>query len=163
MPSASYFDTINVAVAAKCPENCSTCLSLLNCLSCAKGYLKPTNSCGDCPERYFSNNQTKLCVKCPYDCGSCDESGNCLSCNPTDYRTLSRSRCIPIKGYFDDGIASMSLMCPSVCTACISLKNCSSCINGSFLSLTNECVSICNIRSFIDLKLLICSACPYDC
>ena len=163
MPSASYFDTISVVVAAKCPENCSTCLSLYNCLSCAKGFLKPNNSCGDCPERYISNNQTKLCVKCPYDCGSCDESGNCLFCNPADYRNLSNSRCISIKGYFDDGTASMSLMCPSVCAACISLKNCSSCLNGSFLSLTNECVSNCKVRSFLDPQLLVCSACPYDC
>jgi len=110
-----YFDNSNTA-SVLCPTNCSLCQSLTLCLQCSKGYLGPSQLCGDCPLRYFANSQTKACVKCPYDCYTCDANNSCLSCSSSDNRALSNSRCVPVQGYYSDGVNSLCIQCPVTCS-----------------------------------------------
>jgi len=89
VPIDGYFDN-NATASVLCPTNCSLCLSLTLCSQCSNGYLGPTQLCGECPLRYYSNDQTKICVKCPYDCYTCDGNNSCITCNPNDNRILSK-------------------------------------------------------------------------
>jgi len=159
---SGYFDH-KVAAAVKCPVNCSSCISNISCLSCSTGYLGPTQLCGDCPSRYFSNSLTKTCILCPYDCFTCDINRNCLSCSSADQRVLLNTTCVPNQGYYDDGSNSLALKCPSGCFSCVSATNCTVCSTGLFLNSTNQCVSSCPVRTFESRANFTCLNCPYDC
>jgi len=162
VPLDGYYEN-NVTIAALCPTNCSLCQSLTFCLNCSKGYLGPNQLCGDCPERYFSNNVTKICIRCPYDCYTCDGNNKCLSCGASDFRTLTGSRCVANQGYYDDGVNAMSVKCSPTCFACNSSNTCTQCYQSSFLDLSSQCVQNCGVRFFINTTILKCQSCPYDC
>jgi proprotein convertase subtilisin/kexin type 5 len=78
-PDSTYPDA-STRVCQNCPNQCSLCLSAIQCSTCTSGYYlysKNLTCLASCPDATFPN--ISICQPCSQPCSTCDSSG-CLSC-----------------------------------------------------------------------------------
>jgi len=144
-----YFDN-KTTVCSRCPSECKSCASLINCTYCNQGlFLRIDNFCYlTCLARYFANSLNNSCTNCPFECLTCKNSSECLSCDSqSDFRVLNRTKCVPLSGYFHNKMR-VSAKCPQTCALCLNLTFCTQCNVGYFLNPDNLCKSGCPPRYY---------------
>ncbi|CAD8103048.1 unnamed protein product [Paramecium primaurelia] len=111
----------------KCPNNCQTCTSLQNCLTCKEGFINPIQGCVCSPNQYFDKNQQQ-CIQCSQNCDRCINDVICTQCDFLKFRILTNNQCICKEGYYDDN--QNCLKCLQFCNKCTSENDCQDCIKG---------------------------------
>jgi hypothetical protein len=127
-----------------CPAQCSTCTSLINCLSCKLPFI-PSNPPGQCVCNsllllYF-NPVGPTCSSCTAIGGI---SSNCTACQSVGTVT-SCTACLS-GSYVVNGTCDT---CPYPCTTCSSYIFCTACAT-SFILVNNSCQCDTTNQIFLD-------------
>ncbi|CAD8102425.1 unnamed protein product [Paramecium sonneborni] len=129
--SDNYYYDWNSNQCLICPNNCLTCTSLQNCLTCKIGFINPLQGCICSPNSYFDQIQEQ-CIQCSQNCDRCINNLICTQCDFKKFRVLINNQCVCNEGYFDDNQNCQE--CIQFCKKCTSQYDCEDCILGFILN-----------------------------
>ncbi|KAL4463432.1 hypothetical protein ABPG72_003128, partial [Tetrahymena utriculariae] len=140
-----YFLDISSRRCTQCINNCQTCSSLTQLLSCLPGYqlsgsscFKCINFCSQCTSNqicpssiddYFLVNNS--CQKCIQNCTQCQDCQSCTQC---------------YKGYnYQGNLCLTSSQCPTACQLCQDNTSCQTCLEG-YVNQNQQCIK-CSVEN----------------
>lgn len=99
------------------------------CTRCQSGfYLHMDNCASNCPNGYFSDDDTGYCLPCLPPCFDCSSEDNCTECIPDYYLNHDNGHCeasCPVGSYHrDNGICDS---CSDKCLHCSGPNDCHQC------------------------------------
>ena len=167
--SSNTFANTNTSTCILCPVECSTCVSSVNCTSCAANYYLHNTACiTDCPSGFYPINPSQVCGNCSGSnntghCSTCLTINSCTSCQYPYYLQPSSKLCVGTCTSSEVVINSTCFSCYSLCLTCIqTTTNCTSCVSGYYLHLT-ECISACPAPFVPSNSSNICVSCSTSC
>lgn len=155
-PSNSFANSASLCIG--CPEQCLTCVSALNCITCKTGFFLIGSVCTrSCPSATYpalqnstntaSSPSYSTCLPCAASCQRCKNPNFCLEC--TSQYILFNFTCVdgPPLGYRFDEDNRKFKPCPNNCLVC-GKHRCSVCSSG-FAVNKGHCVTNCGTNKFI--------------
>ena len=143
-----------------CLENCQSCSSSTDCVSCRSGFRKveisSNTACSPCSDfQNFYESSVGECLQYDTSCKSCSNAHSCEECTPNllkvesprnsdSVNCVTQEQCEEGGGRFVDKSQSTCLDCLDHCDECSSKSDCLKCTQGYFLVENNSgCVSEC--------------------
>ena len=180
-PQGYFQDTISgVKVCTMCIQNCTSCTSLTNCISCQVTHALRTQiisavtyqecilvaNCNLSPDfgEFLTQNSNsfKVCNACPEKCLKCTSLDICTDCRSTFLLRNNQCQGSCSTNQFRNLGTALCQDCPTGCTECVSDSVCTACDTLTHIKIGSQCFAKCPTNQYIT-GLGTCLDCPSTC